>query len=89
MKEGHEEAACMRVFEGHEKGVYPLIYVPAKADMAEFDLDEDVVHFGDILITGSADGTAKSWSIESGRCIKVEKKEFRSTLKSGRIVERI
>ena len=71
IQKGDEELACIRTYDGHSKGIYSLIFVPADESMADFDTVGDVLHFGDVLITGSADGTAKSWSTESGRCLKV------------------
>ncbi|KAK3592446.1 hypothetical protein CHS0354_004877 [Potamilus streckersoni] len=64
---------CIRVFRGHKRGVYPLIFIPG---------DDDDVHEGnldtldgskDLLITGSADFTARTWNFETGQCIKVFK----------------
>ena len=57
---------CVRVFSGHKRGVYPLIFIPAEEEEVSA---EDFTWDGnkDLLITGSADFTAKSWSFETGR----------------------
>jgi WD40 repeat protein len=63
---------CIRVFTGHKRGVYPLIFIPADdedVDPVNFDWDGNK----DILITGSADFTAKSFSFETGKCLKTFK----------------
>ncbi|XP_076327644.1 uncharacterized protein LOC143234284 [Tachypleus tridentatus] len=68
----HDEQtdACIRIFEGHSRGVYPIIFIPC-----------DDIHFpghdiwtSDILITGSADCTARSWSFYTGNCLQVFRK---------------
>lgn len=67
---GNESAALVKTFEGHTKGVYPLIFIPS--DREELGLDDGGYSSGDdILITGSSDSTAKSWSCETGLCLKV------------------
>ena len=54
--------------QGHGKGVYPLIFIPAE----DFDVtDGATINPGDTLITGSADCTARSWSFDTGGCLKV------------------
>lgn len=61
---------CVRVFTGHKRGVYPLIFIPADEEditPESFDWDGNK----DILITGSADFTARTWSFETGKCLKV------------------
>ena len=63
---------CIRVFSGHKRGVYPLIFVPAEEEEVSpenFEWDGNK----DILISGSADFTARTWSFESGKCLKVFK----------------
>lgn len=63
---------CIRVFTGHKRGVYPLIFIPIDDEEAEsenYDWDGNK----DILITGSADFTARAWSFETGKCIRVFK----------------
>ena len=63
---------CVRMFSGHKRGVYPLIFIPADEEDVtpdSFDWDGNK----DILVTGSADFTARSWSFETGKCLKVFK----------------
>ena len=60
---------CIRVFSGHKRGVYPLIFIPADEDEGP-DEDGEWGSNKDILITGSADFTARSWSFETGKCLK-------------------
>jgi WD40 repeat protein len=61
-------ASC-RTFKGHGKGVYPLIFIPAE----DFDLtDGATINPGDTIISGSADMTARSWSFDTGSCLKVQ-----------------
>lgn len=55
---------CLRLFRGHRKAVYPLLFIPADEDWREEDPD-----LSDLLITGSGDGTAKAWSVETGECL--------------------
>lgn len=63
---------CIRVFTGHKRGVYPLIFIPGD-DEEDENLDEQLEWGGntDVLITGSADFTARLWSFETGKCVKV------------------
>merc|ERR1712106_1242973 len=69
--EGNEERACIRTFKGHGKGVYPMIFIPAADDLGdEEETDGPNIRPGDVLISGSADMTARSWSFESGGCLK-------------------
>ena len=57
-----------RTFKGHGKGVYPLIFIPAE----DFDLSDGATfNPGDTIISGSADQTARSWSCDTGTCLKV------------------
>ncbi len=63
---------CIRVFTGHKRGVYPLIFIPADEEEVtpeNFDWDGNK----DILISGAADFTAKSWSFETGKCLQTFK----------------
>ncbi|XP_076351524.1 uncharacterized protein LOC143247398 [Tachypleus tridentatus] len=61
--------ACIKVFEGHNRGVYPIIFIPAEDN----PLVGQSICVGDILITGSADCTARSWSFDTGTCLQVFK----------------
>ncbi len=60
-------APCMRVFRGHRKGVYPMVFIPSAAD-DDCQWDEEATELSDLLITGSGDATARVWSVESGQC---------------------
>ncbi|XP_074663237.1 uncharacterized protein LOC141915559 [Tubulanus polymorphus] len=67
-----ESGECIRVFNGHKRGVYPLIFIPGEEEeepVDEYDWDATK----DILITGAADFMAKSWSFETGKCLKTYK----------------
>ena len=66
-----DNGECVKVFRGHKRGVYPLIFIPGD-DEAEDDLD-NLDASKDLLITGSADFTARSWNFETGQCLKVFK----------------
>ena len=68
---GHEADACIKTFTGHTKGVYPLIFIPAEETVGVEVTTKGEIHPGDMLITGSADQTARSWSFETGGCLKV------------------
>ena len=58
---------CLRVLEGHKLGVYPLLYIEASDSNNEFDRDfSDLENNHDLVITGSVDSTAKSWSLGTG-----------------------
>ena len=70
IEEHQESEACIRTFTGHGKGVYPIIFIPAE----DFDLhDGATINPGDTLISGSADCCARSWSFDTGGCLKVSK----------------
>ena len=57
---------CLRTFRGHKRGVYPLHLVPSETNRGAFiDLDNN----DDILVSGSADNTAKSWGMNSNECL--------------------
>ena len=62
---------CIRVFRGHKRGVYPLIFIPGDDDETEETFDGDASK--DMLITGSADFSARTWNFETGQCLKVFK----------------
>jgi len=69
--EGNEERACIKTFKGHQKGVYPLVFIPASDELGEEENGEGpTIRPGDILVTGSADMTARTWSFESSGCLK-------------------
>ena len=68
---GHEADACVKTFSGHTKGIYPLIFIPAEETVGVEVTTKQEIHPGDILITGSADQTARSWSFETAGCLKV------------------
>ena len=71
MDSGHEYQACVKTFKGHKKGVYPLIFIPAKDTIEEEITGREEIHPDDIIITGSTDKTARSWSFKFGNCHKV------------------
>ncbi|XP_067141318.1 WD repeat-containing protein 86-like isoform X1 [Centruroides vittatus] len=62
--------ACIRTLEKHTKATYPIIFLSGEKESEE---EEDNYEYKssdeDIIITGSADGTARSWSFDTGRCI--------------------
>ena len=62
-----DDGELLHIFRGHRRGITPLMYIPA-----EDALKDDVIDIEsnkDILVTGSADGTARSWNMDSGDCI--------------------
>lgn len=67
----------LRVFEGHHRSLFPLLLVSnSKTWRAHVDLDYN----DDILITGSADYTAKSWGMNSNQCLVTYKKHTGAVL---------
>ena len=68
---GYEAKACMKTFTGHKNSVSPLIFIPAIETIGVESTTKREMHPGDILITGSADRTARSWSFETGGCLQV------------------
>lgn len=56
---------CLRTFRGHRLSVTPLLLVSDSSRGAAFDLENN----DDILISGSADSTAKSWGMNSNECL--------------------
>lgn len=50
--------------------MYPIIFIPGEDTGG---LNEEGMHInpGDLIITGSADHTARSWSLDAGYCLKV------------------
>lgn len=65
-----DSGECVRVFRGHKRGVYPLIFIPADDDDLE-ETDPDASK--DLLITGSADFTARTWDFETGQMLRTFK----------------
>ena len=64
---------CIRVFRGHKRGVYPLIFIPGDDEEDMGDNFDGADGSKDMLITGSADFTARTWNFETGQCLKVFK----------------
>ena len=75
---------CETKSQGHSNGVYPLVFIPGGLDESDDedeeednagDLDKDdenlLLAQGDCVVTGSADTTAKVWSLYSGECLHV------------------
>jgi WD40 repeat protein len=64
--------ASIRVFRGHNHGILPVIFLPSGHDAGELnDFESEVnIYTKDILVTGSQDTTAKTWSVETGECLK-------------------
>lgn len=64
--------ACRQIFQGHKHGILPILYLPSNHDLnSENDFEEEMnIYTKDIVITGSQDTTAKSWSIETGECLR-------------------
>lgn len=70
-----DTGACIRVFRGHKHGILPILFIPAEQnDNANGRLEDDQedlnIYTRDIIITGSQDTTAKTWSFETGECLK-------------------
>jgi WD40 repeat protein len=65
-----EEDPCVRIFKGHAKAVLPIVFIPGEN---EDQTNDDGINAGDIVITASVDGTARSWSFETAGCLKVFK----------------
>ena len=51
------------LWQGHTKGVYPMVFIPALGGEATGSGAANI-HPGDLLLTGSADNSARSWSFE-------------------------
>lgn len=61
-----EHGDCLRTFEGHRRGIYPLLLISnSKTKRTHIDMETS----DDILVTGSADFTAKSWGMNSSECL--------------------
>ena len=68
-----DSGECIRVFSGHNLGVTPLIFIPGD----ELMVDQQTWGSNtDILITGSADHTARIWSFESGKSLRCFKGNY-------------
>ncbi|CAF3465644.1 unnamed protein product [Rotaria sp. Silwood1] len=71
-----DTGACVRVFRGHKHGILPILFIPAERSGGgggggDDDIEEDMdIYAKDIIITGSQDTTAKTWSFETGECLK-------------------
>ena len=66
-----DTGVCVRVFRGHKHGVSPILFIPSEHLIGEDEDFEDVqMHATDLVITGSQDTTAKTWSFEMGECLK-------------------
>jgi len=62
----------MRIFRGHNHGILPIIFLPSNHDAGELnDFEQEMnIYTKDIVITGSQDTTAKTWSFETGECLR-------------------
>lgn len=47
----------------------PTVHIAAGAITGDIEADETEIYAKDIIITGSLDNSARSWSIESGECV--------------------
>ncbi|CAL1280139.1 unnamed protein product [Larinioides sclopetarius] len=63
------EDVCLKIFEGHSKAVYPLIFIPDD----ESSLDGKTMSEKDLFISGSSDKTARIWSLKTGKALHVLK----------------
>lgn len=59
---------CLRIFRGHRSSVGALLLVSESNRGAAFAA-VDMENNDDILISGSADGTAKSWGMNANECL--------------------
>ncbi|CAF0910889.1 unnamed protein product [Adineta ricciae] len=68
----YRTGTCIRTFHGHHHGLLPLLFIPANRDAEEESTFEEEmnIYTKDILITGSQDLTAKTWSLKTGDCLK-------------------
>ena len=69
-----DNGECIRVFKEHTRGVSSLVHISGE-DFGKDNGDEGIDQDGnkELLITGSGDCTARSWSIETGNTIHVFK----------------
>ena len=60
------------MFRGHKHGILPILFVPFEheAGQAENLQSSMQIYAKDLIITGSQDATAKTWSFETGECMK-------------------
>ncbi|XP_064090092.1 WD repeat-containing protein 86-like isoform X2 [Macrobrachium nipponense] len=58
-------------FDGHSLGISSLIFIPGDEDARTIEDDDVVINVDDILITGSADHTARTWSVATGKTIHI------------------
>jgi WD repeat-containing protein 86 len=67
-----DTGACVRVFRGHRHGILPIVFIPSESDTGQGDdLEQETeIYAKDMIITGSQDNTAKTWSFETGDCLK-------------------
>ncbi|XP_055950044.1 WD repeat-containing protein 86-like [Argiope bruennichi] len=63
------EDVCLKVFEGHSKAVYPLVFIPDD----ESSLDGKTMSEKDLFITGSSDKTIRIWSLKTGKTLQTLK----------------
>ncbi|KAK7069087.1 WD repeat-containing protein 86 [Halocaridina rubra] len=70
-EEDSETVSCIKTFEGHSLGISAMIFIPGEGNDIVQDEDERYIDAGDILITGSTDSTARSWSFATGKTIKI------------------
>lgn len=63
---------CLRTFKEHTKALFPVIFIPAENTDG---LDEEGMNInpGDLLLTGSNDSTVRSWSFDTGGCLRTFK----------------
>lgn len=67
----------LRTFEGHRRSLFPILLVSnSKRRQTHIDLDSN----DGLLITGSADFTAKSWGMNSNKCLVTFKKHTGAVL---------
>ena len=59
---------CIRVLTGHTKSVTQVIYIPNEHIKRPHSA---IIHETDIIVTASADSTIRTWSLETGECLKV------------------
>ncbi|XP_042221986.1 WD repeat-containing protein 86-like [Homarus americanus] len=62
LEEHTSKSVCIKIFEGHTAGIYCQVIIPGVLDTE--------MGSGDVIITGSLDCTARSWSFTTGKCLK-------------------